>query len=206
MTKTYKKYYKCFAWLFKFFYNIKVVGAENIPENDGFLVCSNHFSATDPIKIAYAFRGHQVFFMAKKELFKVPVLSFLIRTLGAFPVDRSKADVGAVKHMLKLLESGESAGMFPQGTRHPNEDPRGTAVKNGAGMIAAKTGAWVVPVFIDQKNFKHRVFRRSRVTIGKPISPEELNYQHGVPGEYNRISQLIFDRICEVGVEHGYLK
>ncbi len=206
MTSTYKKYYKCFAWLFKLFYRIEVVGAENIPEKDGFLVCSNHFSATDPIKIGYAFRGHQIFFIAKKELFKVPVLGFLVKTLGAFPVDRSKADVGAIKQMLRLLESGESAGMFPQGTRHPNEDPRGTDVKNGAGMIAARTGAHVVPVFIDQKNFKHRVFRRSTVTIGKPISPEELAYQHGVPGEYNRISRLIFDRICAVGEEHGYLK
>lgn len=206
MTRRYKIYYRIFAWIFKLFYRINVVGAENIPTNDGFLVCSNHFSATDPIKIAYAFRGHQIHFMAKKELFKVPVIGFLVKTLGAFPVDRSKADVGAIKHMLKLLTTGHNAGMFPQGTRHPKTDPRGTPVKNGAGMIAARTGASVVPVFINQKDFKHRVFRKTTVVIGKPISPEELNYQHDVPGEYNRISQLIFDRVCAVGEEQGYLK
>lgn len=206
MTKTYKRYYSFFAGMFGFFYNIKVEGKENIPENDGFLVCSNHFSATDPIKIGYAFKGHQLFFMAKKELFKVPVLSYLIKVLGAFPVDRAKADVGAIRHMLSLLESGESAAMFPQGTRHPEEDPRNTAIKTGAGMIAAKTGASVVPVFIDQKNFKHRVFRKTRIIIGKPISPEELAYANGVPGEYARISKQIFDAICKTGEDAGALK
>ncbi len=206
MTRAYKNYYRFFAWLFKFLYRIEVVGAENIPESDGFLVCSNHFSATDPIKVAYAFRGHQIHFMAKKELFKIPLFNSLIRVMGAFPVDRSRADVGAVKYMLKLLENGKSAGMFPQGTRHPGKDPRTTSVKTGVGMIAARTGATVVPVFIEQKDYKHRNFRPSVITIGKPITPEELNYQHGVPGEYNRMSQLVFDRICAIGEENGYLK
>jgi 1-acyl-sn-glycerol-3-phosphate acyltransferase len=206
MTRSYKFYYAVFAGLFKVLYNIKIEGKENIPKEDGFLVCSNHFSATDPIKISYAFKGHQVHYMAKKELFKIPGLKQLITTLGAFPVDRSRADVGAIKHMLKLLESGESAAMFPQGTRHPEEDPRGTTVKTGAGMISARTNATVVPVFIHQKNFKHRMFRKSTVVIGKPIKFEEFGYDHEVQGEYARISNMIFERICKVGEESGYLK
>lgn len=206
MTRKYRNYYRFFAGIFGFLYRIKVEGAENIPEKDGFLVCSNHFSATDPIKVCYAFRGHQVSYMAKKELFRIPVFSYLIRTMGAFPVDRQKADVGAIKHMLKLLDSGESAGMFPQGHRYPKQDPRGTAVKPGAGMITARTAATVMPVFISQKDFKHRIFRKTTVTVGKPIQFSELNYQRGVPGEYNRISREIFDRVCKVGEEHGYLK
>jgi len=206
MTKAYKFYYKIFAGFFGFWYNIKVVGKENIPEEDGFLVCANHYSATDPIKISYAFRGHQVHYMAKKELFKIPILKPLIKTLGAFPVDRSRADVGAIKYMLKLLESGESAAMFPQGTRHPEEDPRGTAVKTGAGMISAKTNATVVPVFLHQKNFKHRSFRRATVVIGKPIPFSEFGYDPAVQGEYARISNEIFDRICKVGEEAEFLK
>ena len=206
MTKAYKFYYGVFAKFFGFWYNIKVIGKENIPEGDGFLVCSNHYSATDPIKISYAFRGHQVHYMAKKEIFRIPLVKQLITTLGAFPVDRSKADVGAIKHMLKLLESGESAAMFPQGTRHPEEDPRGTTVKTGAGMISAKTNATVIPVFLHQKNFKHRSFRRATVVIGKPISFEEFGYDPTVQGEYARISNEIFSRICKVGEEAGFLE
>lgn len=206
MTDTYKKYYTFFAKIFKVFYNIKVVGYENIPEKDGFLVCSNHFSATDPIKICYAFKGHQVCYMAKKELFRIPVLSYLIKVLGAFPVDRSIADVGAIKHMMKLLTSGQNGGMFPQGTRHQKTDPRSTPVKNGAGMITIRTHATVVPVFIDQKNFKHRLFRRSTVIIGKPIPFEDFNYNSEAPGEKARISKQIFDAVCKVGEEYGALK
>lgn len=206
MTKTYQNYYKFFAGLFKFLYRIKVVGAENIPEQDGFLVCSNHFSATDPIKISYAFRGHQIRYMAKKELFKIPGLNLLIKTMGAFPIDRSGADVGAIRHMMRLLESGECTGMFPQGTRHPKEDPRETSVKSGVGMIATHTEATVVPVFLYQKNFKHRIFRKTIVSIGKPIPFEEFEYEKGALGEYVRISKMVFDRICEIGEEEGYLK
>ena len=144
--------------------------------------------------------------MAKKELFKIPLLNSLIKTMGAFPVDRSGADVGAIRNMMKLLESGESTGMFPQGTRHPKEYPRATAVKSGVGMIASHTGATVVPVFLYQKNFKHRIFKKTIVTIGKPIPFEEFGYEKGAPGEYVRISKMVFDHICEIGEKEGYLK
>ena len=79
MTKAYKFYYAIFAKFFGFWYNIKVVGKENIPEEDGFLVCSNHYSATDPIKISYAFKGHQVHYMAKKQETTNSVLRTLIK-------------------------------------------------------------------------------------------------------------------------------
>ena len=73
-------------------------------------------------------------------------------------------------------------------------------------MISARTNATVVPVFIHQKNFKHRMFRKSTVVIGKPIKFEEFGYDHEVQGEYARISNMIFERICKVGEESGYLK
>ena len=202
----YRVAYAIFRVIFQIFFRIKVVGAENIPEKDGFLVCSNHFSATDPIKVCIAFKGHQICYMAKKELFKIPIFNLVIKAFGAFPVDRSKADVGAIKHMLHLLESGRDGGMFPQGTRHPEKDPRDTALKPGAGMICARTRATVVPVFIGQKNFRHKNFVPTTVIIGKPISFEEMNYQQGVKGEYARMSAIIFDRVCKLGVENGFLE
>ena len=112
----------------------------------------------------------------------------------------------AIKHMMKLLTDGQNGGMFPQGTRHPKKDPRETEVKSGAGMITIRTQATVVPVFIDQKNFKHRAFRRSTVYIGKPITFEEFNYDSEAPGEKARISKQIFDAVCKLGEEHGALK
>ena len=90
-------------------------------------------------------------------------------------------------------------GMFPQGHRHPGKDPRNTPVKNGAGLIAVKAEADVVPVFIYRKNNKPRLFRKTYVLIGDPISYESFGYASGESGEYARITEIIFDRICTLG-------
>jgi 1-acyl-sn-glycerol-3-phosphate acyltransferase len=188
-------------------FRVKVEGGENLPSEGSYIVACNHICDADPVILAASVKNRrQIRFMAKKELFKIPGLNLLIKTMGAFPIDRSGADVGAIRHMMRLLESGESTGMFPQGTRHPKEDPRETSVKSGVGMIATHTEATVVPVFLYQKNFKHRIFRKTIVSIGKPIPFEEFEYEKGALGEYVRISKMVFDRICEIGEEEGYLK
>ena len=161
MSGFYRFMWHVFHGFFKFIFNTKIHGAENEPDADygAMLVCSNHISATDPIVIGLTMRRHQACFMAKKELFKIPLFAQLIRMLGAFPVDRKKSDVAAVRHTIKILEGGGWAAMFPQGTRHPGEDPRKTSLKNGAGMICAHTGADVLPVFIKVKNNKYAFLR-----------------------------------------------
>lgn len=185
---------------FRFLYQLRQVGAENEPEEGGFLVCSNHISAADPFLITAVMRN-QVHFMAKNELFKIPILSALLRGVGAFPVDRRKGDVGAVKHAIHLLEEGKSMGLFPQGTRHPNEDPRDTDVKNGVAMIAYHANATILPVYIHRKDNSPKMFRKTTVIIGKPIPFSEFGYDPEKKGEYNRIANEIFDKICTLGEE-----
>ena len=97
-----------FGGIVRLIFRMRVIGRENEPEQGGFLVCSNHISAADPIIITAAM-DHQVCFMGKKELFKIPFLSWLMRSLGGFPVDRKGGDVGAVKHSIRLLEDGKCA-------------------------------------------------------------------------------------------------
>ena len=199
MSRFYRFMWHVFHGFFKLIYNTRVRGEEEPAADYGpMLVCSNHISATDAIVIGLTMHKHQACFMAKKELFKIPLFNLLIKSLGAYPVDRKISDVGAVKHTIKILESGGWAAMFPQGTRHPGEDPRTTSLKNGAGMICARTGVDVLPVFIKTKNATHKMFRRKYVIIGKPIKFEEFGYVHGEPGEYARISKMIFDRVCEL--------
>ena len=180
-------------------FRIKVVNDKNEPEEGGYVVCANHISATDPIIICYAFRKHQVHFMAKKELFKIPVFSGLIRMLGAFPIDRAGNDVGAIKNAVKIVEDGKALGVFPQGHRYPEQDPRHTKTKNGAALIASKAGATIVPVYIWRKGNKAGVFRRTYVIIGEKIPFESLNYDKERNGEYSRITDIVFDRICSLG-------
>lgn len=208
MTKTYRRYYRALAWLARLFFHVKVVGYENIPKKDGFLVCSNHISGTDPVKICCAMKGHQIFYMAKKELFSKPILGKIITSLGAFPIDRQNVGIGSIKHIISLLESGESAGLFPQGTRHKGVDPRTTAVRSGAGMIAVRSGADVLPVFIGTKDNRHKMFRKSVIIIGKPMNFKDRETKDGETqsGLYADITNEIFGEICKLGEEHGYLK
>ena len=184
-------------WLFR----IKVVGEENEPKEGGFLVCCNHVSAIDPVLVVAAIKKHQPCFMAKKELFKIPLLSGLIRALGAYPVDRSGSDVGAVKKAIRILNEGGCVGLFPQGTRQPNKNPRETKVRGGAAMIAMHADATVLPVNIYRKDYSAKVFSRVVVSIGKPIPFSTFGYDPKISGEYARISEEIFDKICELGEE-----
>lgn len=200
-SKLYRAFYALFAWVIGIIFNIRVLGGENEPENSGFMVCANHTSATDPVVLCYAFRRHQVRFMAKKELFRVPVINLCVKLLGAFPVDRSGGDVGAIKKSVAMLKDGESMGIFPQGHRYPSVNPRDTETKNGAALICTKAEADVVPVYISRKDNKNKLFRRTYVIIGEPIPFSSFNFNRDESGEYNRITNIIFDRICSIGEE-----
>jgi 1-acyl-sn-glycerol-3-phosphate acyltransferase len=191
--------YACLSGVVGLLFRIKVINPENEPKDGGFVVCANHISATDPIKVCYAFRSHQVCFMAKKELFKIPVISGFLKMLGAFPVDRGGNDVGAIKKAVGIVESGKCLGVFPQGHRYPGEDPRSTKTKNGAALISAKAGATVVPVYIWCKGKKSKLFRKSYVIIGEAIPFEQFEYDKDNSGEYSRMTDIIFDKICSLG-------
>ena len=197
----YSSIYKLLARPIRGIFKIKVEGLENLPKDEGALVCANHTSLLDVIVLS-APLPRQVRYMAKKELFKIPVLSQLIRALGAFPVDRGGADVGAIRKTVSMIEAGELVGIFPQGTRHPKVDPRETEVKGGAAMIASRAKCTVVPAYIKTKGNKVRFFKRTVIIIGKPISYEELGLKDAKRSEYVAASKYIFDKICTLG--EGY--
>ena len=176
-------------------YRIKTVGAENIPEG-GCIVAANHTAFSDVLIVTAAI-GKQVKYMAKAELFKTP-LKPLITALGAFPVERGGADVGSIKKAIELLGNGEMVSIFPQGHRYGKRDPRFTEIKSGVGMIAYRSKAPVLPVFIDNKRMKVGMFRKNTVIIGKPISFEELGFEAGGKVEYMNAAKTVFRRVCEL--------
>ncbi|MBQ4113390.1 MAG: 1-acyl-sn-glycerol-3-phosphate acyltransferase [Clostridia bacterium] len=185
----------------RFLCNMKVRGSENEPtrEEGAYLVIANHRTWADPIYLGIVLKHQQPHFMAKKELFKIPLLNILIRALGAYPVNRGGADVGAIKYTIEMLKAGVTVGMFPQGHRYNGVDPRKTSVKTGAAMIALKAGVPVLPVFIKVKNNKHFFLCRKEVIVGKPITPEEMSFSPEAPGEYQRVADYLFEKVCELG-------
>ena len=188
---------KPILWLF----GMKVVGLENEPKygEGSYLLCANHLGALDPFCIAAALWQQKLMFMAKKELFKHKFPAWFFTSLGAYPIDRSGADVGAVKGTIRMLQEGHCTAIFPQGTRRPGVHPSETPIKAGAGLIAARAKVPVLPVLIQSKDWKVGVFHRTKIIIGKPMMPEEYLPPKGTEHiNYSDVSRTIFERICSL--------
>ncbi|MCL2378990.1 MAG: 1-acyl-sn-glycerol-3-phosphate acyltransferase [Defluviitaleaceae bacterium] len=147
------------------FFRFEVTGREHIPKAGAVILCCNHIHLLDCLLLA-VFVKRQVFFMAKIELFRVPLLGRLLRRLGAFPVDRGTTDLKAYRHTMELLKNEKALGIFSQGTRTQDFDN----VKGGVGVFALKSGAPVVPVGISGT---YRIFSKMRLRFGPPISMEQ---------------------------------
>lgn len=199
-SKSYANLQKILGGFVRFIFRVHSHTPENEPnENEGqYIIVSNHISNVDPIIICSVLKKQQPHYMAKKELFKVPVLKGIIKAMGAFPVNRGGVDVSAIKHSIKLLEDGKCVGIFPQGHRFKGVDPKTTDVKTGAAMLACKTQTQILPCFLKTKKRKLAFLSRVDVIVGNPISFEELSYDPEAKGEYARVSRFIFDRVCEL--------
>lgn len=125
-----------------------VIGKQNVKTDGASIIVANHISLWDPIVLA-CYLPTKIHFMAKKELFKTNWFAKLLKSLGAFPVDRGNNDIAAVKHSLTLLREGKVLGIFPEGTR-AKTDKMGP-FNQGAAVLAYRTKAQVIPVAIFKK-------------------------------------------------------
>jgi len=150
--------------LLRSFWRFRSSGAENVPKNGPLIVACNHISYFDPPALGVAM-PRPVTYMAKHELFEIPVLGPIIRWLGAFPVDRTRGDVSAFKSAVALLETGAVLGIFPEGTRNKS----GTVKPQlGAALLAARSGATVLPAYVSGTgDAKH--FSKIAVVLGEPM-------------------------------------
>lgn len=192
----YRRMYRIFAPFVRFILHLRITGAENIPAEGGCMLCPNHVGAADVLAVAAASR-RQVRFLAKNELFRIPLVGGTIRRLGACPIDRGGRDVGALRATIALADRGEVVSVFPQGHRFAGQNPADTPIKYGAGMIACRAGVPVVPVCIRMKKQRYALFRRVDILIGAPILPEE--FASGGRDAYRAATELIFARVCELG-------
>ena len=194
----YMKLYPWLAPLIRFFQRIEPVGLEKIPTNRNYVICSNHIAAKDVIMIGVCY-PRDIRFVAKKELFSVPLLGWLIKKLGAVKLDRGGSDVAAIKKTVNLAKAGHNVAIFPQGHRYPGVDPSTTPTKNGAAMISYKSESDVLPVFIKVKNNKYAFLRKIQIIFGEPIKYEELEFVNGGSDEYKRATDKIFSEVLKLG-------
>lgn len=155
---------------FLIFQPVKVIGRENIPEKDAFILCSNHTSMTDPFFKVAIFK-RQLYFMAKAELFKIGIFRVVLNAVGAFAVDRGKGDINAISQAEKLINEGKILGIYPEGTRYPEGAPR--KAKSGVAYIAMDTKADILPVSVYREG-KYNPFKKTTIRIGKLIKYNDL--------------------------------
>ena len=146
-----------------------VVGKENIPRTGALIFTCNHFSIGDP-PLLIGILPRRIVWMAKQELFDVPVFGKLYNMGGFIPVRRFEGDLRAIRRSQDALRRGRVLGMFPEGTRSGGKLGRG---EPGTAMIALRTGALVLPAAIwgtEHVRLPRDLFRRTRVHVrfGEP--------------------------------------
>jgi len=178
--------------VFQCLFRCEVVGRENIPKQGGVIIAANHLSLWDP-PLAAAFVPRYVHFMAKEELFKIPIFGYIIRKLYSFPVRRGAVDRGAIRTAITLLNDGHCLGLFPEGTRSKTGMIK--KAEPGLALIALKAGVPVIPTAVIGTNkimTKGSLFPKLEVRYGKPI---QFKSEQTDKATLQQFSQRIMDEV-----------
>jgi 1-acyl-sn-glycerol-3-phosphate acyltransferase len=176
-TPTYSFFRTCCRIASTVFFDLKVYGAENVPNTGGVLLLSNHLSFLDPACIGVQLR-RPASYLAKSELFEVPVFGQVIPRLNAFPVRQGAGDIGAVRETIKRLKEGRVLTVFPEGARSLSGELE--PLQGGFTLIVRKAGVPIVPVGIDGS---FRAWKRGatlpqcapvRVKFGEPLHVQDM--------------------------------
>lgn len=178
--------------LFRFYYNPKIIGAENIPQDCALVIAGNHKHVYDQCLTIMATK-RVIHYMAKKEYFEGKLAPFF-RLVGCIPVDRSRKDISSAMSAMKVLKKGGAIGIFPEGTRNKTEDFL-LRFKTGAVAMAKKSDAYILPFGLtgDWK------FRSKDLTVrfGKPFKVGEMTVQEANEKLYHEVESLMLENLNE---------
>ena len=185
--------------VYKLFYNFHIEGMENIPQDRALVMASNHRSYADPVILTMPMK-RPVTYMAKEELFKNKLFGWFITKLGAFPVKRGTGDMQVIEDSVAILNSGRNLVIFPEGTR--SKDGKVGKGKTGVALIAAKSGADVLPCGIIFEGEKLHFRSKLTLRFGKVIPAEEIAVEDASPKSLKEVKKRIMSAITEL-VEGG---
>ncbi|MGH8014912.1 MAG: lysophospholipid acyltransferase family protein [Candidatus Zixiibacteriota bacterium] len=176
-------------------FRVKIKGAENIPREGGFILASNHISYYDPPLVGCCI-SREVYFFAKRELFRFKPFGAILLRVNARPVNRAGVDRAAIETAIEILKSGNGLTVFPEGTRSKTNEF--LPVKPGIGMIARLGAAPIIPAYIHGTNqLWNCLIGRTRLSVsyGEPISREWVGSQPESKEGYLVIADEIMSRI-----------
>ncbi len=180
--------------IYKLIFRGNLIGRENIPQKGSFIMVSNHGSLLDPPLLGHAI-GRNISFMAKSELFRIPLLGFIIKSCGAYPVKRGIVDKKTIEVACRKLLTNNSIGIFIDGTRQ--KDGRVNKPKKGAALLSFKNQKILLPVAIINSHrlvklkFFIPFFTKIVIKVGKPINPPEGSSKN----ELDRVTHYLQESI-----------
>ncbi len=190
--------------LAQIFYGFRMVHRERMIQSGPVIVAMNHQSYFDP-PLAGNTCDRPIYFLAKKSLMSVPVLGKILPKLNVIPVDLDGTDRSAIKALIRVLNAGEGALVFPEGTRTP--DGTLQRAEPGLGLIIAKTRAPVVPMRIFGAydawpiGGKIRLGPKITIVVGEPIRFADSDFEGHGKDVYGRVSQRVMDAIAALSLE-----
>jgi 1-acyl-sn-glycerol-3-phosphate acyltransferase len=191
-TRFYRNIFAIAKVILNLLYRPKYIGTENIPDGAA-MICGNHSGITDPFLVAMAFgKNCQLYIVTKVELFRIPVISSILRGLDTISIDRKSSDMKSIKTILGYLKSDNKVLIFPEGTRSANDDE--TAAKNGAIKLAERANVPIVPVYISRKK---RLFRSLPVVIGESYMLEKIDKKRTTE-DYSLLSDTLMQKISSL--------
>jgi len=158
--------------LFSLAAEMQVRGVEHLPASGPVVLAANHQTNFDVFPMQFALT-RLIFFMAKAELHRNPLMDAVLRQLGSFPVERGARDEWALRHAQRVLEHGQVLGIFPEGTRGKGRGLR--PAKTGAARLAITVGCPIVPMaVVGTQRMLDRFPKRTQVsiTLGEPLFPQ----------------------------------
>jgi 1-acyl-sn-glycerol-3-phosphate acyltransferase len=174
----------------------KVQGVENLPRQGPVILAINHISMWDPVVAACSI-PRPARFMAKEEIFSLPLLGRLFLKLGAFPIKRGQGDINAIRQSLSILKEGQVLGLFPEGKRSKN----GNIQKGMPGMVflMEKSKASIVPIKVNgTQHMLTKGWGNLSVVIGKPLSAEMLKAPEGIDNRREWIAERIMKAVLDL--------
>jgi 1-acyl-sn-glycerol-3-phosphate acyltransferase len=189
----------------KLFGRLQVIGAEHVPENGGVILAANHTSYIDPPFVGCV-THRPVWFMAKSELFAIPLFGAIIRRVHAFPVKRGAADRQALRTAQDLLTAGKAVTIFFEGGR--SKDGRLLPPELGPAMIAVRANVPIVPIaLINADHLLPREgglkFAHVTAVIGEPLRFPHLAGKAGDRIALKEVSEAVARQIAALLCAHG---
>ena len=174
------------------FFRVEITGRENIPDDGKLIMVANHKSWLDPLFMLITVKNRRIIPVAKKELFKVPVLKGILKKLEVISIDRENPSMGTIKEIFRQIKNDRILGIFPEGTRSKTEEF--LPAKPGVAMFALKTKADVIPMSIITT---YKPFSKVKIVVGEKIDMTKYHKERVPKSEYEPIAQSFLDVVKE---------